>query len=86
MDSRTNKELVDSKIERIYSWPHLYMKLKEKNQLYIFKYTNLTVNIRIKMDKMSINKRPKKDIREEKIWNFMNIQFMSLLKSLKKGK
>ena len=29
MDSRTNKELVDSKIERIYSWPHLYMRLKE---------------------------------------------------------
>lgn len=30
MDSRTNKGLVDSKIERVYSWPHLYMKLKEK--------------------------------------------------------
>ena len=29
MDSRTNKELIDQKIERIYSWPHLYMKLKE---------------------------------------------------------
>ncbi len=28
MDSRTNKGLLDSKIERIYSWPHLYMKLK----------------------------------------------------------
>lgn len=31
MDSRTNRGLVDSKIERVYSWPHLYMKLKEKN-------------------------------------------------------
>lgn len=26
MDSRTNKGLIDSKIERVYSWPHLYMK------------------------------------------------------------
>ena len=29
MDSRTNKGLIDEKIERLYSWPHLYMKLKE---------------------------------------------------------
>ena len=29
MDSRTNKGLIDEKIERVYSWPHLYMKLKE---------------------------------------------------------
>jgi uncharacterized HAD superfamily protein len=32
MDSRTNKGLKDDNIERIYSWPHLYMKLKENTQ------------------------------------------------------
>lgn len=29
MDTRVNKGLKDDKIERIYSWPHLYMKLKK---------------------------------------------------------
>lgn len=29
MDSRTNKGFKDKNIERIFSWPHLYMKLKE---------------------------------------------------------
>lgn len=29
MDSRVNKGLKNEKIERIYSWPHLYMKLGE---------------------------------------------------------
>lgn len=28
MDSRTNKGLKEERIERVYSWPHLYMKLK----------------------------------------------------------
>ena len=27
MDSRSNKEFEDEKIERIYSWPHAYMKI-----------------------------------------------------------
>lgn len=27
MDTRTNKGLIDENIERVYSWPHLYMKL-----------------------------------------------------------
>lgn len=29
MDTRVNKELYNEKIERVYSWPHLYMKLKD---------------------------------------------------------
>lgn len=29
MDSRINKKMENEKIERIYSWPHLYMKLKK---------------------------------------------------------
>lgn len=29
MDTRVNKGLKDEKIERVYSWPHVYMKLKE---------------------------------------------------------
>lgn len=32
MDTRINKGLVDEKIERIFSWPHLYMKLNEFNK------------------------------------------------------
>lgn len=31
MDTRTNKGFIDKNIERVYSWPHLYMKLKELN-------------------------------------------------------
>ncbi len=30
MDSRTNKDLNRGDIERVYSWPHVYMKLKNK--------------------------------------------------------
>ncbi len=29
MDTRVNRGLEDEKIKRVYSWPHLYMKLKE---------------------------------------------------------
>ena len=29
MDSRSNKEFEDEKIERIYSWPHAYMKINQ---------------------------------------------------------
>ena len=32
MDTRVNKEFFDENIERVYSWPHLYMKLKEINK------------------------------------------------------
>ena len=38
MDTRVNKGLKDDKIERIYSWPHLYMKLKKlENYNYLLK-------------------------------------------------
>ena len=30
MDSRTNRGFEDEKITRVYSWPHLYMKLNDK--------------------------------------------------------
>ena len=29
MDSRANKGLKNDKFERVYSWPHIYYKLKE---------------------------------------------------------
>lgn len=29
MDTRVNKELKTDSVERVYSWPHLYMKIKE---------------------------------------------------------
>jgi hypothetical protein len=32
MDTRTNSGLKDENIERVYSWPHVYMKLKENIQ------------------------------------------------------
>ena len=31
IDTRTNKRFLDENIERVYSWPHLYMKLKDLN-------------------------------------------------------
>lgn len=31
MDTRVNRGLIDNKIERVYSWPHLYMKLKHND-------------------------------------------------------
>ncbi len=32
MDSRANRDLSDERIDRIFSWPHLYMKLNDLNK------------------------------------------------------
>lgn len=37
MDSRTNRGLRDDRITRVYSWPHLYQKLREETE---WNYTN----------------------------------------------
>lgn len=31
MDSRVNRALNNDKVERVYSWPHFYQKIKEEN-------------------------------------------------------
>lgn len=31
MDSRVNRTLNDDKVERVYSWPHFYQKIKEES-------------------------------------------------------
>lgn len=31
MDSRVNRTLSDDKVERVYSWPHFYQKIKEES-------------------------------------------------------